>query len=226
VQYTARSWGMIEHMSTFLQNIRFFFLPPSPETLYISRLSVDALFPHVRLTHTKDFDAFLPYRTALITLLVQHAKFHNNTQASTLLGTALASYVAEELGEKRSFNTYEAPVLVPMPLHKTREKERGFNQSARIARALLTELDDTSITLSPHILIRQKHTEAQSCQGSKTDRLRNVRDAFFVPTPEHVKGKEIILFDDVVTTGATLKSAKQTLRRAGARSVWCVAVAH
>jgi predicted amidophosphoribosyltransferase len=53
-----------------------------------------------------------------------------------------------------------------------------------------------------------------------------VRDAFFVPTPEHVKGKEIILFDDVVTTGATLKSAKQTLRRAGARSVWCVAVAH
>ena len=213
-------------MHTLLTRIIDFFVPPTPEALYIRALHPDTLAGCVLPKHTRTRHAYLPYREPLVRLLVQQAKFHNNHEAAVLLGKTLAPHIAELLGELRSFNAFTETLLVPVPLHKKRIHERGFNQSERIAKALLAELADEHTTLSSHVLVRHVYTQAQTQQHSRADRLKNLHEAFSTPVPRAVFGKDILLLDDVVTTGATLSSAKRALIAHGAHKVVCVAVAH
>ena len=184
------------------------------------------LSQHIATREHHNITSFFPYKNALIRTCIHEAKFHNNTHASVLLGATIAPYFAEELSERRMFSTHEKPLLIPIPLHPKRLRERGFNQSTRIAQALMAEIETTHITLCLDVLARTKYTEAQTRQVNKAKRFENISEAFTVTQQARVAEKDIILFDDVVTTGATLASAVATLRIAGARQIWCVAVAH
>ena len=116
----------------------------------------------------------------------------------------------------------EAEVLIPVPLHPKRLRERKYNQSAEIARPLARRLKRTYL---PDALIRAKKTVPQAKDAEA--RWANVRTAFAV-TPagaKKVAGKTVVLIDDVFTTGATLKACSQALLKAGARRVDCVIVA-
>ncbi|MFP4285903.1 MAG: ComF family protein [Desulfovermiculus sp.] len=105
-------------------------------------------------------------------------------------------------------------VIIPVPLHVGRLRERGFNQSLEIARGLSREL---RVPLQPAALVRIRRTKAQSGLGRK-ERLKNVRGAFQA-NPKSMWGKHVLLVDDVSTTGATLSACARTLRRAGAAQV-------
>lgn len=110
-------------------------------------------------------------------------------------------------------------VLVPIPLHKTKLRSRGFNQSDLIARSLATSL---GIRPSQIIsaLVRTKQTDPQAETKSAKERLENVRDCFAANSQiSNVKGKHIVLVDDVLTSGATLREAIKTLRKAGVRHI-------
>lgn len=167
-----------------------------------------------------------PYKKKLIRNAVLATKYHGHRRAASLLGEALAPYLAEELAERRMFGTFQEPLLIPIPLHRTRLRERGYNQAERIAVALIAQLGDNTISLHSKTLVRHKNTKTQTQRSGKTERHTNLKDAFTVPIPQHITGKDIILLDDVVTTGATLSSAQATLRKAGARNILCIAVAH
>ncbi len=102
-----------------------------------------------------------------------------------------------------------------IPLHRARQNQRGFNQSEEIARFI------TSSFSFPRAqnLIRTRNTPPQSQQSKSADRRQNIRNAFDLQ-PHHVFiSKEILLVDDVVTTGATISEASQVLKRHGARKV-------
>lgn len=172
------------------------------------------------------FVAPLPYRKPLVRFAVQAAKYHGHERAAKLLGETLAPFVAEELSERRMFGSFETVYIVPIPLHKTRLHERGYNQAERIASAVCSYIADTRVTLECSLLSRSKNTQAQVHSTSKSARISNIRGAFSVIDTKKVTNKDIILVDDVVTTGATLKEAQKTLYKAGARNVICVAVAH
>jgi ComF family protein len=103
-------------------------------------------------------------------------------------------------------------VVVPVPLHPGRLRERGFNQSLLIARAL------SRITASPLVYDRLKRTRDTGQQvGLKaSERKKNVSGAFTLVAPAMFKGKKVLLVDDVVTTGATLNECARVLKRAGA----------
>jgi ComF family protein len=111
-------------------------------------------------------------------------------------------------------------VLVPVPLHASRLRERGYNQALELARPLAREL---SIPLRASLLVRHRATSAQTDLDADA-RRRNVRGAFGVaenaPLPAHVA-----IVDDVMTTGTTLRECAQTLRRAGVArvDVWALA---
>ena len=109
---------------------------------------------------------------------------------------------------------FEADLLVPVPIHKSRLRERGFNQALLLARDL------GRMAAVPHaeILARKLKTKSQTSLGRK-DRLENIKDAFICIDKRAVKGKAIILIDDVCTTTATLEECARTLRKAGAREV-------
>jgi ComF family protein len=105
-----------------------------------------------------------------------------------------------------------ADLLAPVPLHPKRIKNRGFNQALLLARAF------PGVPVAREAVVRTRHTAPQVGLNPK-ERKDNVKGAFAVPDPELVKGKSVLLIDDLFTTGSTVKECARVLRRAGARRV-------
>lgn len=125
----------------------------------------------------------------------------------------------------------EAPaemLVVPVPLHRSKYAERGFNQARSLAVNALGFLRKSHpawrLTLAPRTLMRLRATESQAGLTLRERRL-NVRGAFTVSDPAAVASKHILLIDDIFTTGATVRAASQALIRAGAASVWVATLA-
>lgn len=108
---------------------------------------------------------------------------------------------------------------VPVPLHPKREKERGYNQSMILAEELGRRYD---IPVRPRLLKRIRYTEMQSMTAGR-DRRENVRDAF---RARECKGRNILLVDDVITTGSTMEECAIALKNAGAGKIYCAAAAY
>lgn len=114
----------------------------------------------------------------------------------------------------------DAPII-PLPLHPSRERTRGFNQSLLIANALGEKL---GLSVRDDVLKKIKKTKAQM-ELPREERLKNVADAFAVSDTAAVRNRTCILVDDVKTTGATLEFAARALKAAGAKRVWTLTVA-
>lgn len=113
----------------------------------------------------------------------------------------------------RNFN---APFLfVPVPLHPSRQRERGFNQAEIIAKEFASSLAGRVAPL----LVRTRKTAPQF-DLPRARRKENVRDAFALPRPIPLSGRSFVLVDDVMTTGATLHECAKVLKSSGAQSVW------
>jgi ComF family protein len=112
-------------------------------------------------------------------------------------------------------------LIVPVPLHRARHRDRGYNQSALLAGALSRRL---RVPASPRLLRRVKDTGTQT-HLTAAARLLNVRGAFHVASPRMASGRSVLLVDDVMTTGATLDECARVLRKAGAARVLALSVA-
>ena len=115
----------------------------------------------------------------------------------------------------------EKTVITAIPLHSSRFRERGFNQAALLAQSVGACLD---APIAPDILKRTRNTPPQA-QLSKTDRLKNLQEAFIVNNPLAIRGKHVMLVDDVATTCTTMLAAADVLRHHGALSVHGIALA-
>ncbi len=102
----------------------------------------------------------------------------------------------------------KADVIIPVPLHPKKQKQRGFNQSAEFAKGLSKEFN---IPLNTSNLIRNQFTETQT-RKSKFARWENVEGKFELKNPEELNGKNIVLVDDVITTGATIDACYEALK--------------
>ncbi|MEE9137513.1 MAG: ComF family protein [candidate division NC10 bacterium] len=104
--------------------------------------------------------------------------------------------------------------VVPVPLHRNRERERGFNQAEILARVVGKRLQRPVLRKT---LRRIRPTLPQT--GKRRERVRNVRGAFAVGNPEKIKDRTFLLVDDVLTTGATVNECAKVLMKAGAQRV-------
>ncbi len=140
--------------------------------------------------------------------LILDFKFHDRTDNANVLAKML--FIAGK-------DIWEAgiDVIMPVPLHYTRLIKRRYNQSALLCNELGKLINIKVDNLS---LIRHRKTRPQ-VELSGMERQRNVRNVFSVKNIDAVKGKRILLIDDVLTTGATLKECAYALKRAGAKSV-------
>jgi ComF family protein len=116
----------------------------------------------------------------------------------------------------------QADLIVPVPLHRVRLWQRRYNQAAELARALGRR---TSKAVAVRALERSRPTPSQGAMASARGRRRNVLGAFRVPDPAQVAGRNILLVDDVLTTGATAEACARALKRAGAGRVQILALA-
>jgi ComF family protein len=118
-------------------------------------------------------------------------------------------------------NHSDADVVLPVPLHPVRERERGFNQAWLLADALARSW---RIPTHRRALIRVRQTETQT-HLDREERMANLRGAFAVRRPDAVAGRRVLLMDDVLTTGSTASECARILREAGARSVLVLTLA-
>ncbi len=115
----------------------------------------------------------------------------------------------------------EADVVIPVPLHPTRLREREFNQSLLLADQVAKHAD---LPLSFTNLVRTVPSEPQSTLSRK-ERMKNLRRAFAVRRPEMIAQKRILLIDDVFTTGTTVNECAKALRKAGAKAIFVLTLA-
>ena len=134
---------------------------------------------------------------------------------------AIAPFLAELLADYLELSPLPGEVLVCVPLHPRRLRERGYNQSSLLARELGRRID---LLVIEDCLIRVKQAQPQVRAVNVEERRRNVADAFMC-RDERVSGKQIILIDDVCTSGATLESCAVALKSKGATSVWGLTLA-
>lgn len=137
------------------------------------------------------------YRRAGSTAQMIHQfKYYNNRE----VGQQIGAYYGSILAKTPSYQDID--LIIPVPLHKDKERKRGYNQSEVFGRGLSTELGVPVLTNG---LRRKVFTTTQTQKGT-LERLENVDEIFELTTPELLKGKHILLVDDVMTTGATLEA--------------------
>ncbi|MBN2123035.1 MAG: ComF family protein [Deltaproteobacteria bacterium] len=147
--------------------------------------------------------------------MIQQYKYNGKSHLAAIFGPLLASFAANWLKDLTS------PLVIPVPLHPKRLRERGFNQSLLLARPVK---DALSADLDVFCLRRTRPTRPQT--GLKShQRRRNLRGAFGVVKKKAVKGRNVILVDDVSTTGTTLNECARVLKRAGADQVFGLVLA-
>jgi ComF family protein len=153
--------------------------------------------------------------------LIHLLKYEKVRPVANVLGRMLAEIVAEL---EPAFG--EAPILVvPVALHASKKRERGFNQSELIARSAVKQSGmGNRLELDSDLLERCRITQSQIVL-SRHQRRENIRGAFTVAKLEKVAGREVLLIDDVFTTGTTVAECARILRRAGAPKVFVATAA-
>ena len=165
-------------------------------------------------------EAVIPYLyRPPVDFMIKRLKFSEENKFSRLLGELLADAI------ERRYDSESAPdfpdIVLPVPVHRQRLVERGFNQAEQIARTVTRRFgiptDTTSITRSVSKLPQSELSAAQ--------REANIRRAFDLQQTQNLRGCHVAILDDVYTTGATAKAISRRLKSAGTRriSVWAVA---
>jgi ComF family protein len=155
------------------------------------------------------------YYTGELTSIVQGMKFSGRRNLAGLLAPLLTATFYD------TWNREQVDLVVPVPLHSKRKRDRGYNQSELLARSLARQI---AVPLEKGALVRTRPTLPQ-VGLTDAQRLENVRGAFRCALPRRVSGKRVLLIDDVMTTGATASSAARALLEGGASRVSVLTVA-
>lgn len=142
-------------------------------------------------------------------------------ERNRFVGNVLAERLGATLRDHPLAREFE--VVVPVPLHRPRLRERGFNQSDVLAQASARALGIPCIL---DAVRRFRKTEQQAKLRRRSERAANVAGAFTVDRPEAIRGRRVLLVDDVITTGATVGACADALRTSGATDVFAAALAH
>jgi ComF family protein len=158
--------------------------------------------------------------------LIHLLKFQQVRPASAILGHMLAETIANLQHAMPVGTLFSSKIaVVPVPLHARKQAQRGFNQAEMIARDALKELSRPKrFDLCTRVLLRRRETGSQ-IGLTRHQRRENMRGAFAVSDPTRILNRNVLLIDDVYTTGTTASECARVLRRAGAATVWVATVA-
>lgn len=167
------------------------------------------------------------YRHPIIKKAIHLLKYKRRRPLARVFALALYDRILEELADVSVMENFQNSILIPIPLSPSRKKERGFNQAELICRELL-KIDEKNkmLSLETEVLWKPKDTVHQAHIENRSKRLQNIIGSFAIKNPERIEKRNIILLDDVITTGATLSEAKKMLKNSGARKIIAFTVAH
>jgi ComF family protein len=180
---------------------------------FVKAVAYGAYQGHLRsLVHLLKYDGMLPVARGL----------------GKLLAASLETLSLETLAVPDPSATARPMLVVPVPMYRAKQRQRGFNHALLLARAALAELHrshpDWQLRLAPGMLERTKATASQAGLTTR-QRRKNLQGAFRAPRPAQLAGQHVLLVDDVYTTGATARACSRVLVAAGAASVRVATVA-
>ncbi len=178
------------------------------------RESVEWVFPIFDYRHS-------PIKKALHLL-----KYKNGKNIAKIFSSVLYGKILEELADYKTMENFRNVILIPIPLSKKRYRERGYNQAELFCKELIKLDNNTNFKLETNILKKPRETEHQARIKNRSERMKNIIGSFSVQNEDLIKNKNIILIDDILTTGATLAEAKKVLKKSGARKIIAFTIAH
>lgn len=191
------------------------------ENSSLSRKNTIPSSPAVILVHTGIHSIFC-YKASFVKNLIELVKYRGNKKVIDKCGEILYReitkiYGFDDAGTKKF-------TLIPIPSSNKRRREKGFNQCELLCEAVLKNNPDL-FDYQKKVLIKTKHVISQT-KLKRKERLKNLTGSMFIKNPELIKDKEIILIDDVWTTGATTNEAIRVLREVGVKKVFVFTLAH
>ena len=168
------------------------------------------------------------YNDPVLRELIHIFKYKSVKELSIPLGVLIKRLI--KIKAKNIFNRLDKKmtIIVPIPLHPRRLRERGFNQSELLAEKLS---EHTNLPIAKNIVIRKRHSPPQADikDKNKTHQLQkrkdNIKNAFKIINPNFSEGKNVILVDDVAATCATLEECALALKQSGAKKIWGFVIA-
>lgn len=193
-------------------------LPKAESGCFVCEAAIDGgLCPHcARKLGVSGLNIFWTanYKERAVHELICALKYRGGRNCAAVLGTLIF---------ERLKNPIAADFVVPVPIHPARRRSRGFNQAELLAKNFGT---CAGLPFFNDLLVKTRNTDSQVESRSRAARLKNLSGSFAARDPAAIAGKNIILIDDVLTTGATIIECAKTLRCAGARKVTALVVAH
>ncbi|MFA5750980.1 MAG: ComF family protein [Candidatus Paceibacterota bacterium] len=165
------------------------------------------------------------YRFIYIKKAIHSFKYKGNKDLAKTFAKATYEKFLEEISIRRNMENFFIPILIPIPLSKKRFFERGYNQAELLAREL-ARYSNGFLKVESDLLKRRTRKTHQAQTKNRFSRFENIKDVFWVKNPRKIENRNIILIDDVVTTGATLHEAKRVLEYSGAKKVIAFTIAH
>ena len=191
-------------------------LPQTHHHLQTENEAFKKFYGRIPVIHVSAFLYF--HKKGMVQELIHNLKYRGNQE----IGTQLGHWYGEALKNNPAINSVD--VIVPVPIHKKRRHNRGYNQVDTFAKALSNELN---IPVENDVLIRKIHSKTQS-KKNLLGRMEGIDQVFDVVFAEKEHNKHFLLLDDVLTTGATLEACSRAiLKIPGAKiSIVCMAMAH
>lgn len=169
-----------------------------------------------------DVDYYLEYQNEVVKNAIIKVKEYGDKKVANSISLALSDILLEELSEKTNLFDFKDVVIVPIPISKKDWRKKGFNHSEIFARQIGRQLG----LKIENKAVQKKHTKKHQHFLTKEEREKNIINTFVIKKPKRIANRNIIIIDDVVTTGATMKEMRRTLLYFGAKEIWSIAIAH
>jgi competence protein ComFC len=166
------------------------------------------------------------YRHPTIKKALWLYKYKGKKGLAKVFADVLYGRIIEELSELSILENFCDALLIPIPLSRGRRRKRGYNQAELICRTLVKLDENVNFELMCSVLIKSKKTKHQAQIENRKERLNNIVGSFTLTDKDRITGRNIILIDDITTTGATLSEARKILKQSGAKKIVAFTVAH
>jgi len=173
-----------------------------------------------------DITALFAYKNTIVKKAIRTLKYRGAKSVAKTFAGPLYEELLAGLGEDGVTKNTERVMLVPVPLSSKKLRERGFNQAERLVREMAGLGGGVVVEPRMDVVRKIKDTPSQTSFRNKKSRLNNVKGCFVVVKPRDVRGRHVIIVDDVCTTGATVREIQKVLKAAGAKRIEALVVAH
>ncbi len=217
----------VKNLHEYLEQIIDIILPRRTDFDLVKKLTPEKIYTLPKSMPTLNMDWVTPlfqYKNNYVRALIWELKFHENVSTLETIGKMMYEEILALVSDIILFDSGAKFLLLPIPITPTRRRERGYNQSDYIAKAILEHDLGHILLYAPQWFEKIKDTPQQSKSHSKQERMENLHGCF--EADPRIENHYVILIDDVVTTGSTLSEARHTLLSVGATDVIAFTIAH